>query len=203
MSNVVEAPSKSVDALGASESSVTKLKGYFTILVPMFVWGWVVPFISELVFGREKLLIQDPNYDKKKAFATGYDNETEEIPTIFDLAPPMVEVDAPVTWMEFFFKIIVFCLFLFLFLLIHIWMGQETMLYVTDQPIKFIEKNPPNYLSPAARGITFEEIWLKTKDNLRLQGWFMFQPTEAERRETFVFFHENAGNLGLRLDWFE
>ena len=57
MSNVVEAPSKSVDALGASESSVTKLKGYFTILVPMFVWGWVVPFISGIVFGREKMLI--------------------------------------------------------------------------------------------------------------------------------------------------
>ena len=44
----------------------------------------------------------------------------------------MIEVDAPITWMEFFFKIIVFCIFLFLFLLIHIWLGQETMLYVTD-----------------------------------------------------------------------
>ena len=31
----------------------------------------------------------------------------------------------------------------------------------------------------------------------------MFQPEETDRRETFVFFHENAGNLGLRLDWFE
>ena len=179
MSNVVEAPSKSVDALGASESSVTKLKGYFTILVPMFVWGWVVPFISGVVFGREKMLIQDPNYSEKEAFATGYEG-VENIPTIFDLAHPMIEVDAPVTWMEFFFKIIVFCLFLFLFLLIHIWLGQETMLYVTDQPIKFIEKNPPNYLSPSVRGLTYEEIWIKTKDDLRLQGWFMFQPTETD-----------------------
>ena len=127
----------------------------------------------------------------------------KDIPTIFDLAHPMIEVDAPVTWMEFFFKIIVFCVFLFIFLLIHIWLGQETMLYVTDQPIKLIEKNPPNYLSPAARGMSYEEIWIKTSDNLRLQGWFMFQPTETDKRETLVFFHENAGNLGLRLDWFE
>ena len=203
MSNQVEAPSGSVDALGASESSVTKMKGYFTILVPIIVWGYVVPSISEKVFGREKLMIKDPNYNEKEAFATGYDGSYDKIPMIEDLAHPMVEVDAPVTWMEFIFKIIVFCLFLFLFFLIHIWLGQETMLYVTDQPIKHIEKNPPNYLSPAARGLTYEEIWIKTEDNLRLQGWFMFQPEETDRRETFVFFHENAGNLGLRLDWFE
>ena len=57
MSNVVEAPSASVDALGASESSVTKLKGYFTILVPMLVWGYVVPTISGSIFGREKMMI--------------------------------------------------------------------------------------------------------------------------------------------------
>ena len=31
----------------------------------------------------------------------------------------------------------------------------------------------------------------------------MFQPTEANKRETLIFFHENAGNIGLRLDWFQ
>ena len=57
-------------------------------------------------------------------------------------------------------------------------------------------------MSPEARGISYEEIWLKTKDNIRLQGWFMFQDADTEKRETLIFFHENAGNIGLRLDWF-
>ena len=58
-------------------------------------------------------------------------------------------------------------------------------------------------MSPDARGIQYEEVWLKTKDNIKLQGWFMFQPTETDKRETLIFFHENAGNIGLRLDWFQ
>ena len=49
----------------------------------------------------------------------------------------------------------------------------------------------------------YEEIWIKTKDNLRLQGWFMYQPDETTKRNTIVFLHENAGNIGLRMDWFE
>ena len=49
----------------------------------------------------------------------------------------------------------------------------------------------------------YEEIWLRTKDNLKLQGWFLYQPTDTQKRETLVFFHENAGNIGLRMDWFE
>ena len=77
------------------------------------------------------------------------------------------------------------------------------MLYVPAQPIQYIEQNPPQYMSPDARGIQYEEVWLKTKDNIRLQGWFMYQPTETEKRETLIFFHENAGNIGLRLDWFQ
>jgi len=48
----------------------------------------------------------------------------------------------------------------------------------------------------------YDEIWLKTKDDHKLQGWFMYQPEDAQKRETIIFFHENAGNLGLRMDWF-
>ena len=38
-------------------------------------------------------------------------------------------------------------------------------------------------MSPEARGISYEEIWLKTKDNIRLQGWFMFQDLDFFRIE--------------------
>jgi len=48
----------------------------------------------------------------------------------------------------------------------------------------------------------YEEVWLKTKDDHKLQGWFMYQPVDAHKLETIIFFHENAGNIGLRMDWF-
>ena len=50
--------------------------------------------------------------------------------------------------------------------------------------------------------MAYEEIWIKTKDNLKLQGWFMYQPTNANKQKTIIFLHENAGNIGLRMDWF-
>ena len=31
----------------------------------------------------------------------------------------------------------------------------------------------------------------------------MYQPLDTKKRDTIIFLHENAGNLGLRLDWFE
>ena len=53
------------------------------------------------------------------------------------------------------------------------------------------------------RGLKYEEVWLKAKDGIKIQGWFMYQPTNVDKRKTIIFLHENAGNLGLRLDWFE
>ena len=31
----------------------------------------------------------------------------------------------------------------------------------------------------------------------------MYQAEDTRKRNTLIFFHENAGNLGLRLDWYE
>jgi cephalosporin-C deacetylase-like acetyl esterase len=48
-----------------------------------------------------------------------------------------------------------------------------------------------------------KELTLKTAEGLKLQGWFLHQHSEPEKCITVVFFHENAGNIGLRMDWFE
>ena len=91
-----------------------------------------------------------------------------EASELLDQEPPMIEVDAPCTWAETFVRLSLFGFFMLLFLLISLWTGQEGMLYVPAQPIQYIEQNPPPYLSPEARGIQYEEIWLKTKDDVRL-----------------------------------
>ena len=51
----------------------------------------------------------------------------------------MIEVDVPPSWLEFFAKMIVTSSIMFLCLLLMIWVQQEGMLYVPDQPIKYIE----------------------------------------------------------------
>jgi len=51
--------------------------------------------------------------------------------------------------------------------------------------------------------MNYEEIWIETSDKLKLQGWFISQPEQPQKRNTIIFFHENAGNIGLRMDWFE
>jgi len=51
--------------------------------------------------------------------------------------------------------------------------------------------------------LEYEEIWITGKDETRLQGWFIYQKNNCHKKKTCVFFHENAGNIGLRLDFFE
>ncbi len=51
----------------------------------------------------------------------------------------MIEVEMPITWLESFCKIILMASLMFLGILLSIWIGQEGMLYVTDQPIKRCE----------------------------------------------------------------
>lgn len=49
----------------------------------------------------------------------------------------------------------------------------------------------------------FRNIFMKS-DGFKLHGWFITQPREVVTdAPTIVFFHENAGNIGLRMDYFE
>lgn len=58
-------------------------------------------------------------------------------------------------------------------------------------PFKEIQFTPKNI------DIPFEDVYLKTKDGYKINGWFM--PCKEARR-TILFFHGNAGNIEHRLD---
>lgn len=58
-------------------------------------------------------------------------------------------------------------------------------------PIKNLE------FTPRQINLNFEDVYIKTTDNLKLNAWFIPHP-EAEY--TLLFFHGNAGNLQDRLD---
>jgi hypothetical protein len=54
--------------------------------------------------------------------------------------------------------------------------------------------------SPADAGLECEDVFFKTEDNLRLNGWYI--PTENPRG-TLLFCHGNAGNISHRVEIIE
>lgn len=72
--------------------------------------------------------------------------------------------------------------------------------------VRFIEATtiflPNKHLSftPKQIGIPFEEIFFRTKDRLRLNGWLVKSVSAKRPAATLLFLHGNAGNMGDRLD---
>eukprot|EP00347_Sterkiella_histriomuscorum_P019586 403341064 len=77
------------------------------------------------------------------------------------------------------------------------------MIYLPSQPIKYPEDNPVGLRHPMERGMLYRNVSTITQDNVTLRGWFMFQKEDSVNKPTVVFLHENAGNLGLRLSYFQ
>lgn len=129
------------------------------------------------------------------------------IPTFFpkkkeeDPEVPAEPVE-PVTWLYSIIRFVGTIAVFAVVMLLLIYLKQESMLFVPGSPIQFIHENPEPYKSPLIRQLSYEEVTVKTKDGLQLQGWFMYFEGHADK-DTVVFFHENAGNIGLRLDYFE
>jgi pimeloyl-ACP methyl ester carboxylesterase len=79
---------------------------------------------------------------------------------------------------------------------------QDSMLYfpsiggVPRRP----SQNPPRYRSPSEHDIPHETNMIRCSDGVRIHSWLLLQPGSREKRSpTVLFFHGNAGNIGLRL----
>ena len=88
---------------------------------------------------------------------------------------------------------------------------QDRMLYAPDMPIRHIKDNPRGYQSPTDRHIKYTQINLDVPGSPgdRIDGWHMYHDNTADqsvekkhKTPTVLFFHENAGNIGLRMDFF-
>ena len=51
--------------------------------------------------------------------------------------------------------------------------------------------------TPAQVGLEFEDLFFITRDNVRLNGWFV---PHRDARSTLIWFHGNAGNIGDRVE---
>jgi fermentation-respiration switch protein FrsA (DUF1100 family) len=52
-------------------------------------------------------------------------------------------------------------------------------------------------LTPATRGIPFEDVYFHTEDQVKINGWYIKTSPETP---TLLFLHGNAGNISHRLD---
>jgi len=75
--------------------------------------------------------------------------------------------------------------------------STDKFLYHPDQPAHARVYVP----SPSTLGLTFENVYIKSKDSTRLHLFFVKQVTESltTSSPTILYFHGNAGNIGHRL----
>ncbi len=73
-------------------------------------------------------------------------------------------------------------------LIAFVYVRQPKMLYY---PTKQIEQ------TPAAIGLSFDEVTFKTTDGMTISGWYIPAP---DARAVLLFCHGNAGNISHRLD---
>jgi len=81
---------------------------------------------------------------------------------------------------------------------------QESLLYQPRIFPQFIrpQDNPPGLRHPGEQGMEWEDVRLEAADGTKLHAWLIRPNNEDARRSrpTLVYFHENAGNMGLRMD---
>ena len=107
------------------------------------------------------------------------------------------------TWPQTILQTALYFLIVFFFFLVLLYQSQESMLYVPNQPFRYMKDNPERYRSPADRSLSFEDVRIKASDGTNLHGWLIYHPREPKSHDTVVFMHENAGNIGLRMDYFQ
>lgn len=89
-----------------------------------------------------------------------------------------------------------FWMFLIIFIafMIMMYFNQNNLIFPTTvNGLKYPEDNPEGYRSPIEFGLKYKEITTKTKDNVKLVGWLVYQ-NENTKNKTLLYFHENAGS---------
>lgn len=74
---------------------------------------------------------------------------------------------------------------------LYLYISQARLLYYPEMPSRAVNATPENI------GLAFDELELRTRDEVRLHGWYV--PAD-NARGTVLFSHGNAGNIGHRLD---
>ena len=85
---------------------------------------------------------------------------------------------------------------------VMVYFKQDGMLYhpaVPDERYRYPQNMPPGYRNPKENGMDYEDVYITTKDKVKLHAWFVKANASPRLCRTLIFFHENAGNIGSRL----
>ena len=83
-----------------------------------------------------------------------------------------------------------------------VYFKQEGMLYhpcVPNEHYRYPKNMPPGYQSPTEHNMEFKDVWITTKDKVKLHAWFVKANPNPRLCRTLIYFHGNAGNVGARL----
>jgi len=82
-----------------------------------------------------------------------------------------------------------------------LYVKQESLLYFPE--IGGIPRrpdgNPRGYRSPDERALPYESHMIPCADGVHIHAWLLFAFDTPKTAPTIIFFHGNAGNIGLRL----
>ena len=86
---------------------------------------------------------------------------------------------------------------------------QDSLLYIPSlqgQIPRYTSQNPQGYRNPTEQGVQhWFNVRIPTTDGVSIHAWYLIhpislQPThQSDKLPTVIFFHGNAGNIGLRL----
>lgn len=79
---------------------------------------------------------------------------------------------------------------------------QDSLLYFPEIGVapRRPASNPRGYRSPSENNIPFESHMIRCEDGVSIHAWLLLHPnSKANQFPTILFFHGNAGNIGLRL----
>lgn len=85
-------------------------------------------------------------------------------------------------------NVVIILLVFYLAFLITIYFMQDRMLYYPEREIS---------QTPKDIGLEYEEVSLRTKDNVNISGWYI---TAKHEKGVLLFCHGNAGNISHRLE---
>lgn len=77
------------------------------------------------------------------------------------------------------------------FIVVVVYLNQSRLIFLPDLPSRKL------VVMPDSVGMAYENVSLKTEDDVSLHGWYI---PAKKSRYTILFFHGNAGNISHRLE---
>ena len=83
-----------------------------------------------------------------------------------------------------------------IFIIITVWILLSALLYIFQPKFVYFPFDKLE-TTPKAVNLDFENVLIKTEDNVNLHGWYV---QHNSPKATLLFFHGNGGNISHRLD---